>query len=527
LNALARWTLPAALAATLAAPSAQGYGQTPDAAGPDAAIQVAREGKSERLMANLGGVLMAAVSPESNPLADGLLLLVRPAREADGPRQLLRLRLEPEPRLERLADGLDGRLHGLVAIEFAAPDGELAEPHLIAYGSGLLLDLGALADPAAEGAAPVAVRPLAVDSGFDPASLAPPTVRRGIEHRLAAVEPGRLLLWEGAGSAGALREVALPVSVARTGGGLRLSSPAVTDIANPRASRAATFLVGPEPVGSVRLRSLRLDLASAAGEAMSAQAELWASLPGPESVSQSWPFEIDGVPVVVVRTQGSEELNLFERQRLRVLPLVTDRTRAGAAPTLAIELDSKRWHETAIALGDVDGDGRDDLLAAFPEGLSGSDLVVQWWRGMGAGKFDAHGHRSDIDSAPSGWALLAERGGAARPGLLLVGDHSIEWRPFAPNGKAAIVERGELAGTIPSLMPGAGADSAKKGKREVKVGADGSGASGDSAKVVNEDPVAEPLGGAELDGRPGLELLAVQAVERGDERLIVLRLRPD
>ena len=43
------------------------------------------------------------------------------------------------------------------------------------------------------------------------------------------------------------------------------------------------------------------------------------SLPGPESVAQSWHFEIDGVPVVVVRTQGAEELNLFERQRLRVL----------------------------------------------------------------------------------------------------------------------------------------------------------------------------------------------------------------
>jgi hypothetical protein len=80
----------------------------------------------------------------------------------------------------------------------------------------------------------------------------------------------------------------------------------------------------------------------------------------------------------------------------------------GPCPTLAVELDSKRWHETAIALGDVDGDGHDDLLAAFPEGLSGTDLVVQWWRGEGRGRFESRAHRSDLKKAPGGWALVAD-----------------------------------------------------------------------------------------------------------------------
>ena len=53
------------------------------------------------------------------------------------------------------------------------------------------------------------------------------------------------------------------------------------------------------------------------------------------------------------------------------------------------------------------------------------------------------------------------------------------------------------------------------------------GGEGESAKVKNIDPDAEPLGAVELDGRPGAELLAVQGSGNGNERLILLRARPE
>ena len=45
--------------------------------------------------------------------------------------------------------------------------------------------------------------------------------------------------------------------------------------------------------------------------------------------------------------------------------------------------------------------------------------------------------------------------------------------------------------------------------------------------MENIDPEAEPLGAVERDGRPGAELLAVQGSGNGNERLILLRPRPE
>lgn len=463
-------------------------------------ISVVAEGSAERWIVDLGGVLVAALSPETAAGGDGLLLLVRPPRKPDGPRRLLRLRLEPEPSFELLADGLDGGIDSLAAAELAA--GQAAE--LIVGGPDRLATLG----PLSSLAAPLAMRTLFEVAGFDPRALDPGLLRRGLGRRFAVVEPGALRLWDAA--AGTWTPPSrLPLEVARTASGLRLSSPPVVSV---RSASGEIFLAGPEAVGSTRLKCLRIDAATP-GEAPE---ELWAALPGPEKVSQSWPFEIDGVPVLVVRTQASDEVNLFERQRLRVLPLAADRTRAGGAPTLAVELDSKRWHETAIALGDVDGDGHDDLLAAFPEGLSGSDLVMQWWRGEGRGRFESRAHRSDLKKAPGSWALVA----APEPGLLLVGNGRMELRAFSAAGKSAIAERAGLTVPIPAL-PGAAAAKAEK-KVTIAVGGEG-----DSSKVENIDPEALPLGAVELDGRAGAELLAVQGSGNGNERLILLRARND
>ncbi len=445
---------------------------------------------------------------------------MRPPRKPDGPRRLLRLRLEPEPRLETLAEGLSGWIESLSAVELDPAPGCISSP--VARDDGSISVPAALAAPVSEleGTTPgppgLVERPLLDLGGHDLRQPDSGLLRRGTDDGFAAVEPGRLRLWKAAGtqpgsSAEGLamamsREVALPFAVARSSAGLRLTSPPVARV---RSGPGELYFAGPEVVGGTRLRGVLIE----GGAAGAPPVEVWAALPGPESVEQSWPFEIDGVPVLVVRTQATDELNLFERQRLRVLALAADRTRSGSPPTLAVELDSKRWHETALALGDVDGDGHDDLLAAFPEGLSGTDLVVQWWRGSGGGRFESRPHRSDIQKAPAGWALVAE----PAPGLLLVGNGRIELRHFAAAGRSAVADRSELAASIPALAD-------PKAPKEVTVAL---GGGGDSAKVKNVDPDAEPLGAVELDGRPGPELLAVQGDGNGRDRLILLRALPE
>ncbi len=481
---------------------------------PAAGISVVEEGRSQRFIVDLGGVLVAALSPESAN-GDGLLLLVRPPRKPDGPRRLLRLRLEPAPRLDLLAEGLGGWIDSLTAI---GPPASGSGVELVASGSGRAAALGsltALSATASPGDSPAPVeQPLFEAGSFDPLAFDSGLLHRGVDHRFVAVEPGRLRFLDAAGAWSTA--VPLPLAIARTEKGLRLSSPPVAPM---RSAAGNLYLAGPETLGSTRLRSFQITAAAGgdSGADVPPPVELWAALPGPEKVNQSWPFEIDGVPVLVVRTQAADELNLFERQRLRVLTLSADRTRAGALPTLAVELDSKRWHETAIALGDVDGDGHDDLLAAFPEGLSGTDLVAQWWRGEGGGQFESRAHRSDLAKAGGSWLLLA----GPTPGLLLVGDGRMELRPFSPVGKGAVADRAGLVVSIPALpIPAA----TKEGKKvTVSVGGD----DGESAKVENIDPEAEPLGAVELDGRTGAELLAVQGTGNGHDRLILLRSRPD
>jgi hypothetical protein len=511
----------AALVAGVAAAGGQGsFALPPGTVASVPGISVVAEGQAERWIVDLGGVLVAALAPESTD-GDGLLLLVRPPRQPDGPRRLLRLRLAPEPRLDLLAEGLGGWIDSLAAIRAEASAEDRANVELVAGGPGRAVALGSLsmlaARSAPDAASPLAERALFEAPGFDPRAFDSARLRRGVERRIAVVEPGQLRFWDFA--RGWSAEVALPLTVARTANGLRLSSPPVAAMGSPGGGH---LLAGPEEVGSTRLRCFAIDAPAdaAASSGVPPPVELWAALPGPEKVQQSWPFEIDGTPVLVVRTQAADEINLFERQRLRVLPLSADRTRSGALPTLAVELDSKRWHETAIALGDVDGDGHDDLLAAFPEGLSGSDLVVQWWRGEGRGRFESRAHRSDLKKAPSGWALVTTKDLPGGPALFLVGNGRLELRAFSAAGKSAVAERSGLVVSIPPL-PMPAAPAAKK-KMTISVGGDG-----ESAKVENLDPEAEPLGAVELDGRPGGELLAVQATGSGGERLLLLRARAD
>ena len=449
-------------------------------------VEVRRDSGHTSVALDLGGTLVGALAPAGGSGTSGLWFLVRPPAEPDGARRLLRLVPAPEPRLEVVAEGLPGWIKTLVALDLGAG------VELAAGGLGRLESLGPIAAPTAP------PRALIDDPGFDARSLAPARLRAGVERRLAAAEAGTLRIWDpdGAGGLVAPRAIALPVEIRRSQTGLELSSPPVAAVPGGGAT-PTLWAAGPEPVGKTRLRTLLFPAAAATDPATEASeaseategTEGWAALPGAESVEQSWIVAFDGAPALVVRTQGAARLDLFEHQRLRVFPLSADRTRAGVAPALATELDSRRWFDTTIQVADVDGDGHDDLAAFFPEGLTGGDLVVEVWHGQGGTRLERRGRRTDVDDPPDSALFVPGAGSGGRPGLLLIRRDRAEMRLLAASGRHAL-ERDPLWTMALVVAPDA--------------------------------PAPKALGSADVDGRGGPDVLLLSTDEKKGDRLTVL-----
>ncbi|MEZ5313728.1 MAG: VCBS repeat-containing protein [Thermoanaerobaculia bacterium] len=461
-------------------------------------------------LAEIDGMVLSALAiPAGNGAPSALWLLARPPRDENGARSLWRFDIAPTAQLERSAADLPGWMETLGAIDLGAG------LELVAAGEGRLAALGvALGDgrAALDATGPrIVPRPLLDDPAFRLERIPGGLLRRGSSSLLLAVAPGGIRRWvaDGEGGVRATGGLRIPFAIARESRGIRLSSPPVQPVLNGGSAGpvgTTPLFLGPEAVGRTRLRGRWLDLGAPAVP----RPDLWAALPGPEAVSQSWPAEIDGTPVLIVRTQAADELNIFERQRLRVLPLLADRTRAGAPPTLAVELDSKRWHETEIALGDVDGDGRTDLLVAFPEGLSGTDLVVQWWRGRGQGRFEASAKRSDLEQGGEIRQLVPSPAPGEPPAVLLYRRGRLELLPFARSGRKALGGDPLVAATFESR-----ANGGSKRRRN-----------GEGEGGAEEFDDVELLGAIELDGLPGAELLALVPGSQGRDRLAFVRRRP-
>jgi hypothetical protein len=426
----------------------------------------------ERVESSLGGALVAALAP--GPGGD-LYVLVRPEEDPDGPRRLLRITGGEAPRLEVFAESLGGWTKALAALDLGRG------PELVAAGLGRLAALGPLASPTG------AERTLLEHPGFDLRSLHPSRLRLGIARDVVAAEVGALRVWRPDAAAGLelAADVGLPFTVERRSAGLRLAGPPVVELAPDSAGRRR-FAVGPEVRGASRLRVLRIAETADAGWTTT---ELWAALPAPETVEESWIADGDDGPVLVVRSQGALALNAFENQLWRLFRLGPDRTRAGRSPALAVSVDSKRWHDNQALVADADGDGRVDLLLARPEGMTGGDLVVERYAGLGEGRFDRRSRRTDLDDAPPRFAWLADVDGSGRPGLAtLVGGELVVWRT-AREGRRALERQALLR--VP-LAAGGG------------------------------DAVFEWLGAVPRAGLPP-ELLVVAVLEQGESRLIQVR----
>lgn len=452
---------------------------------------------------SLDGELVSAASA-----GDELWLLVAPPDAPDAPRTLLLWNRTRPAALELRASALDGWIKTLAIAEVA--DGER---ELWVGGLARLASLGPLATAGAE-----PPRTLLDDADFDLRSLARGRLRAGPERSFVVAQAGRWRRFDA--SAGGVTRAGsgrLPLEVEVDRGGLRLSSPPGERVAFAGSGgRADRLLIGPEARGRARLRTLIVPLETASDPAQeSAPVEVWAQLPAPEEVEQHAFVELDGATFLVVRSQGSEALNIFEEQRLRVLPLVADRTRAGAAPTFAATLDSKRWHEIEFATGDPNRDGRSDLLVARPEGMRGKDLVLEAYLGLGGGRFERRPRRIDIEGPFELFRYRDDLDGDALPDLLTLRERTLELRRGV--ARSGPVERKPFA-TLELR-------SAARATTSVSVGVGGDGARAKSERAGS----VELLG---LLSRTGLSpanlppaILLTSVDDDGRERLLVVAAR--
>jgi len=395
-------------------------------------VATAIEGRSRIVTAGLDGTIVAAGSVEGT-----LWLLVRPPGEPDGVRRLLRIGLGAAPTIEDRG-AVPGWSKSLHAVDLGSG------PELLVGGLGRVATLGSLRSAGGS------IRILVEDPDVDLRSAEPGTLRSGVRSSVVAAGVGRLRRFVGDGDGLVERGAwALPVSVRAEHGGLRLASPPAQLVERPDAE--ALVAIGPEAQGRTRLRSLVVD------PGVEEPLVAWSDLRSPEEVEQHRFVLVDGRPFLIVRTQSSDRLNLFERLRLRVLPLAADRTRSGFGTSFAAELDSKRWHDPELSSFDVDGDHRDDLVVLRPEGFRGKDLVVEVWPGRGGGRFDPRSRRVDLSGPIEGGVFGPDLDGDGRADVLTVGEEAMALHAGRGGGSNPVRRKPEW--TVPLAAPGDSGDA--------------------------------------------------------------------
>ncbi|HEX4952506.1 MAG TPA: VCBS repeat-containing protein [Thermoanaerobaculia bacterium] len=464
------------------------------------AARVSTQAGGKVLVAELPGPVVSALVAGQGEGKGGVFLLVRPQGEVDGERSLYFLDPRGKGRLSLVRSGLPGGAKALDVLELQGS----GQPELVLGTLGQLFSLGPLNAIAAAG--PLAQR---IDHpGFDLRSLSPSPLRvAGSGRELAVAEPGFLRLYrpDGRGGVSVAARLALPLSARREPTGLAVTSPPVHRLAGAEG-QPDLYASGPLRHGNRRVSSVLLDTAT--GEHL----EAWGRLPGAEKVEQSWYLRVDGRPCLIVTSQTADELNLLEKKRLRVFPLAADRTRAGKLPLAQLETSITRWFDMSADVADLDGDGRQDLLLAGPDGLQGDNLGVFVHPGLGGGRFGVQARKVEIKQTPERWKLVGDLSGDGAADLVAVHEGALEVWPTSPKGRPLARQ--------PSFrfeLPAAG-----KAERSVSVGA------GEEGAETRRDQRGgwDDLTAVDLDGDDQLEILLLAVDLAGRGRLVIARPKP-
>ena len=222
------------------------------------------------------------------------------------------------------------------------------------------------------------------------------------------------------GSDDVLMQARLPTKVDRRRTGLQLDSPPVRAL-----GEGSLFVAGPQSVSNLRLRTVLID--PTAGDVVEHK-EAWSLLPGPEKVENSRYEWLDGKPYLLCVTLRADKQGIFEKKKLRIFELRTDRTRAGSQPIFEVLSSARMWQDLGVHLLDATGDGVRDLVLLAPEGLGGNKLIVDVYTGLGENRFDERNLRTVIPELGEYSARIYGRDwtGDSRPDLMVARGGAIQ-----------------------------------------------------------------------------------------------------
>jgi hypothetical protein len=315
---------------------------------------------------------------------------------------------------------------------------------------------------------------------------------------------------DGASGFRLLSEVALRVSVSRRSAGIVVSTSDVEAIGKG-ADGGQLLATSPEAVGKERLR---VSLLSPESPEPRRVTECWAKLPAPERVLDHAFLMLDGRPVLVVATTSSEKLGLFSEKLLRVFALAPDRTRAGAAPLFSCETRMNLWQAAAFHAMDVDGDGRQDLVATYWKGLKHGVAVLDTYLRKPDGGFAASPRAQELSIDREDRSVLEfgqDLDGDGAPDLALVGGGRLLVFPGnrEPNGGKALVR------ATPSLQAPISKETPGESHVTISLGSQGVSGTAEPGRLGRPVPI-------DLDGDGRKEFLFAGNDPDGRGRVVVL-----
>ena len=443
---------------------------------PPSSVRTVRAGAFEAATVSLPGFLVAAAGVSGPSGRPGVALLLSGQKDRKGAKSLWLF--DPERRtLERLAAGLDGEVNSLTGF----PLGGAAVAPVAGMPGTLFTVAGG------------EVRKLAASTAIDLRSVTGGGAGRPW---IPVAHTGLLELLAPAGSALSRQaSFPLPVKAERERWGIRLASPPVTLLPGD----PALFAAGPEVEGRRRLKAVLLPADG------TAPFEAWSLLPaGERLVGERRYLRLDGAPALAAAS--FETLGVFAKKRFRLFLLGRDRSRKGSAPALAFETDCPLWFPLDAVAADADGDGRQDLVLAYPAGLRGKELQVTAYRGLGGGRFAPEPRRWKLNDEVTDWLYGADLDGDGAPDLLVyVGDRLLLY-PGDPKGARPLAGRPLWSFAI----SGAAKKDAKRG--------DGDGNGGDGG---GDAPGREREHVLEILELPGGGRIALAQGAQGDGRTVL------